>query len=324
MTDKEGIIAHSEIGRFEILKKLGEGAFGRVYLARDPKPREECDKLVAIKIPHPQVFRDGPMQMRFLREMQTVNSLKPHPGICRFIEAGIHQRSLFVVLEYVDGESLAACLKREPAVSLRWTLELVRVLALILADVHEQSVVHRDLKPANIMLRAGDRPVVMDFGLARGDRSQELRLTITGQILGTPYYMSPEVFSGNAAHAGPATDIYSLGVMLFQMLTGRRPFEAPTAQLLKIVTTQPAPAPSMVTRGIAPELDAICLSALAKEPAKRHGGSMRMFALALQSFLESAAFVEAILGSAMIEAAASESTILESSGRLPSTQPERP
>lgn len=324
MADNDEIIARSEIGRFEILKKLGEGAFGRVFLARDPQPREECDELVAIKMPHPHVFRDGAIQMRFLRELQTINSLKPHPGICRFVEAGMHQRSLFVVMEYVEGESLAARLKREAELSLRWTLELVRDLALVLAEVHEQNVVHRDLKPANIMLRTNGRPVIMDFGLARGDRSQELRLTSTGQILGTPYYMSPEVFSGNAAHAGSATDIYSLGVMLFQMLTGRRPFEAPTVQLLKIVTTQPAPAPSAVTRGIVPELDAICLSALAKEPAKRHDGSMRVFADALQSFLESPAFSETKVGATNIAAVASESTIIQSPGWLPSTQSEQP
>ena len=322
MTDNEEIIPHSKIGRFEILKRLGQGAFGRVYLARDPKPREEGDQLVAIKLPHPHVFRDGATQMRFLRELQTINSLKPQPEVCRFIEAGMHQRLLFVVLEFVEGESLADRLKRESEWSLRWTLEFVRDLALVLAEVHEQKVVHRDLKPANVMLRTNGRPVVMDFGLARGDRSQELRLTTTGQILGTPYYMSPEVISGKAAYAGPETDVYSLGVMLFEMLTGRRPFEAPTVQLLKIVPTQPAPAPSTVTRGIVPELDALCLSALAKEPSQRHDGSMRNFARALQSFLESSAFVETTVGSTKLSAVAEESTIVLSPDCSPSTRSE--
>lgn len=321
MAENIEILAHSRIGRFEILKRLGEGAFGRVYLARDPKPREESDTLVAIKLPHPHVFRDAMTQMRFLRELQTINSLKPQPEVCRFIETGMQQRLMFVVLEYVEGESLADRLKRETEWSLRWSLELLRDLALVLAEVHEQGIVHRDLKPANIMLRKNGRPVVMDFGLARGDRSQELRLTITGQILGTPYYMSPEVISGKAAHAGPETDIYSLGVMLFQMLTGKRPFEAPTVQLMKIVPTLP---PSTVTRGIAHELDAICLSALAKEPAQRHGGSMRTFAGALQRFLESSAFVETTVGLANLDATATESTIVQSLGGLPSTRSERP
>ncbi len=316
----------SIIGRFQIQRKLGEGAFGRVFLAFDPNVHNDVHRLVAVKLPHPHVFQDMAMQMRFLRELQTISSLRPHVGVCRFIETGMYQRSLFVVMEYVEGESLANRLERIPNRPLLWVLKLIRDIALIMADVHEQQVVHRDLKPSNIMLRRhgdADQPVIMDFGLARGDRSQELRLTRTGQVLGTPYYMAPEIISGNAAHAGPAADIYSLGVMLFEMLTGRRPFDGPTIQLFEKVSKQPAPPPSLTLSTLPCELDHVCLSALAKDPAQRFGESMTKFSAALDELVKQAQWAHLSVGSTILDGSESAPTMIQPPGWSPSTQAEQ-
>lgn len=282
------ILPRATIGRFQIQKKLGEGAFGRVFLAEDPQPRDEQLRLVAVKLPHPHLFHDMTMQLRFLRELQTMSCLDQLEGVCQYLEQGLHQRTLFLVMQYISGESLEENLRRTATRSPRGVLQLIREIAWIMATVHERKIVHRDLKPSNVILREGPeiKPVILDFGLARGDRAQELKLTRTGQVLGSPHYMAPEVVNGNATDVEPAADIFSLGVMFFELLTGRRPFDGPLPLLLDAIAMQPAPPPSASSPGLPTALDALCLETLEKEPSKRFGGSMSNFAMAIDGLLE--------------------------------------
>jgi serine/threonine protein kinase len=287
------IVPGAAIGRFLVMKKLGEGTFSRVYLARDPRLPDEPSAWVAVKVPRSQLFRDAEMQLRLLRELQIVSRLRSDPGICRFIETGMALGTLFFAYEYVAGETLQEWMMRHPQRSLGVVLHLVRDVARSMAQVHDQAVVHRDLKPANIMLRpselgrvpSGLQPVILDFGLARGDRQRELQLTVTGQRLGTPAYFSPEVARGETVRARNATDIYSLGAILYELLVGRPPFEGHGVQLVEQIEQAPVVAPSHRDPRLHPDLDACCLQALAKDPADRFEESMHRFAAEIDRLL---------------------------------------
>jgi Protein kinase domain/Bacterial tandem repeat domain 1 len=174
-------------------------------------------------------------------------------------------------MAYIDGETLTARLRREGRLPADEAIELVTTIARAMAEAHARGIVHRDLKPANLMLDRRGRPVVMDFGLAlRTSRADDLRLTLTGVAMGTPAYMPPEQAGGDVDAIGPASDVYALGVMLYELLTGRVPFRGRTfGQLLAQIERDPPPVPSSQVEGIPPALDAVILTALAKAPADR-------------------------------------------------------
>lgn len=275
------------IGRYEIQQVLGRGGMGEVYLARDP----ELDRLVALKVP---VLSGAKAEERFLREARAAAALN-HPNLCPVYDAGRADGVPYLAMAYVPGLTLAQTLRRGRLAPPRAAV-IAAAVARGMAEAHRHDIVHRDLKPGNILLDARGNPVVTDFGLALRDGTPagpsvavpvdpgDSRLTRAGAVLGTPAYMSPEQASGRLDRVRSASDIYSLGAVLFEMLTGRPPFEAQDVEtLLTVIRTEPPPRPSAEAPGVPPGLDAVCLKALAKQPAERFA-SMDAFAEALAPF----------------------------------------
>ena len=206
-------------GRYRIIKALGAGAMGAVYLAHD----ETLDREVALKIPK---FPEGAGETvikRFYREARAAAALS-HPNICAIHDVGEIDGTHYIAMQYVPGRELAdyVTAKRQPQ---EQVAAMIRKVALAMQEAHTTHLIHRDLKPANIMINQRNEPVVMDFGLAkRSDNNQDTRLTQDGMITGSPAYMSPEQLQGNPDDIGPPSDIYNLGVVFYEVLTGVLPF----------------------------------------------------------------------------------------------------
>ncbi len=204
----------------------------------------------------------------FLREARTVAKLS-HPHIVRVHEIGREGGSVYIVSEFVDGVSLAEYIAQQPP-SIRESAQLCAIIAKSIHYAHEQGVVHRDLKPTNVMINRQGRPHIMDFGLAKRE-ANELTVTTDGEILGTPAYMSPEQAAGESHAADRRSDVYSIGVMLFQLMTGELPFRGSFEKLIKQIIHDPPPRPAN-SMGAYPEIsETICLKALEKRPQRRYG-----------------------------------------------------
>ena len=263
-----------DFGRYRIIKALGQGAMGAVYLAED----SVLNRKVALKIPRfPE--HDTQMVERFCREAKSAAAIQ-HPNVCQVFDIGIHEGHRFISMAYVPGMSLAEHLQSSGPLGERDVVRIIRKIAQGLEAAHQLGIVHRDLKPANIMLTEKGEPIVMDFGLARQESlPQADQLTQSGMIIGSPAYMSPEQIR-NSGSAGPKSDIYSLGIMLYQMLAGRLPFRGEILSVIQqIAVTVPSP-PSTIRPGISQDLEAVCLKAIEKEADNRFA-TMAEFAAAL-------------------------------------------
>jgi WD40 repeat protein len=261
---------------FTLLAELGRGAGGVVYQARQHHP----ERLVALKC-----LRDGPdpgveHRARFLAEADAIARLR-HPYIVQVHAVGEHQGQPFLCLEHLDGGTLARKINGQPQPP-REAARLLAVLAGAVQHAHEQGVIHRDLKPSNVLLTSDGTPKVSDFGLARFGRPE---LTATGAIMGTPSYMAPEQARGDNATVGPAADVWALGAILYELLTGRPPFRGLSAleTLEQVAQREPVP-PARLQPGVPRDLEVICLKCLEKSPAKRYGSASEL-AADLERFL---------------------------------------
>jgi tetratricopeptide (TPR) repeat protein len=252
------------VGRFEVLALLGQGGFGSVYKARDP----ELDRVVAIKVPRPGAFGSSGDAERFLREARSAARLR-HPGIVPVHEIG-HERGLpYIVADFIDGTTLNDHMAHGP-LGFRESALLVAQLAEALDFAHRHQVIHRDIKPGNVLLDRTGRPHLTDFGLARRNDEREITLTMDGQIVGTPAYMAPEQAAGDLARVDSRSDVYSLGVVLYELLTGGLPFRGTMRMLLHQVQHEEPRPPRRLNDRIPRDLETITLKAMAKEPAERY------------------------------------------------------
>ncbi len=260
-----------DFGRYRLVRTLGEGGMGRVFLAHDA----QLDRHVALKVPRFQASSGSSVLQRFIREARSAALLR-HPNICPIFDVGEAHGIHFLTMAYIDGQPLTRHTHKDSLLAQPDAAALVAKLARAIHEAHSHGVIHRDLKPSNILLDAHGEPVIMDFGLARRERSGDEVLTHEGAVMGTPAYMSPEQVEGDTREIGPRTDVYSLGVILYELLVGRRPFSGSVASLMAQVLRDP-PRPLLLERvDVDPELDRICMRSLSKRPMERFASALEL------------------------------------------------
>lgn len=253
------------IKQFQLQSILGRGGFGIVWRARDMRLQRD----VAIKVPRADRLAVADRAM-FLREARAAAKLR-HPNIVAIHEVCEDDSEVFIVSELIDGVSLKEWLqthKLTPAAA----AQLITKLAQAVQHAHDKKIIHRDLKPANVLMDQQGEPHVGDFGLAKRDASEE-SISVSGQIIGTPAYMAPEQASGNHPAIDVRTDVYALGAIFYELLTGVRPFRGEVGVLLELVKNAPPEAPRKIKPDIPKDLEAICLKCLAKDPGKRYASA---------------------------------------------------
>ncbi len=254
--------------RYLVLARLGEGGMGRVYLAEHVKMNRQC----AVKVMNPSLLNDAESSTRFAREASNAARIL-HPNVAAVFDYGESEKIVYLVMEYVDGESLSTILARDGALDPRRAIEIARQIADGLAAAHELGIVHRDLKPDNVIVartRGGKEvPKVVDFGIAKAiTDSREDALTRSGLVIGTPEYMSPEQLLGDPVD--PRADIYSLGCILYQMLTGEAAFAADSReQMIRRRLHEPPPHVQEKLPQLPRRLDTLIAHMLARSPADR-------------------------------------------------------
>jgi len=250
------------IAHFKLTHEIGRGAFGSVWRADDTK----LDRTVAVKVPRPGHFTRDTAEL-FLREARSAAQLS-HPSIVTIYEIGRHDDRIYIVSDFIDGKSLDQLLKQR-RMSVRESVELCVIVAGALEHAHVNGVIHRDLKPANILLNHNEQPFLTDFGLAKREAG-EITMTMEGKVLGTPAYMPPEQARGESHHVDRRADIYSLGVILYELLSGELPFRGTTQMLLHQVMNEEATSPRKLNHSIPRDLETITLKCLEKDPAGRY------------------------------------------------------
>lgn len=249
--------------RYRIQDRIGVGGMGVVFLAEDT----QLQRRVALKTPF--LGADDRLRERFVNEARAAATLH-HPGICPVFDVGEIDGQPYLTMAFIDGQSLRELWEQQQPQSIPDVMQLFAQIAEAMQAAHDAGIVHRDLKPANVMLTENNEPVVMDFGLAcRHSLPDSERITQTGDVFGSPGYMSPEQVEGPATDVGPAADIYSLGVMLFEALTGRLPFTGSVSAILVRIARDAPPLPSELGVHIDSELEQLCLRMLSKEPGDR-------------------------------------------------------
>jgi len=249
----------ARLGRYEIVREIARSASGAVYEARDPA----LDRKVALKVLEAHQLGPDPVP-RFLREGRLLAKIR-HPNVVEIHELGREGGKLFIAMEFVDGVPFPGPAGRHEA------LQRLITVARALQHVHGQGIIHRDLKPTNILVDRSGRPVLMDFGIARqGDAATTTAITATGMVLGTLGFMAPEQISGNVRQIDARTDVYALGVLLFEILTGRLPFTASNVdEYARLLKSGKVPAPRSVRKDVPEALDRVCRRAMALRPEDR-------------------------------------------------------
>ncbi|MCO5169539.1 MAG: extracellular solute-binding protein [Planctomycetes bacterium] len=262
---RAGLEPGERLGRFEVVAEIGRGGMGVVYRAIDQDLKRE----VALKVLSVELSDDARELERFRREATLASKLR-HPRIIGVYSFGEVEGRPFYTMPLVEGRSLKEVLQQEGPLPPKRAAKLIEQVAVAIDAAHQQRVVHRDLKPANILLDPDGGPLILDFGLAK-DLGRAPDLTRSGEVLGTPCYMSPEQARGEATHADHRVDVYALGAILFELLTGRPPYEGLTAnEVLHKILTQDPPPPAGLRPDVPYELETICLKALVREPFFRY------------------------------------------------------
>jgi eukaryotic-like serine/threonine-protein kinase len=260
-----GNLTGRKLGKYELAERLAQGGMAEVYRAFQPS----VERWVVVKVLHCHLAGTHDFIARFQREARATGSLH-HPNIVRIIDAGMEDEIHYIVMDYIAGGTLAAVLKQQAQPSIEPALALAIQLADALAYAHRQGVIHRDIKPANIMFADEGRrhAVLTDFGLARLCHDTAASLTVTGALVGTPTYMSPEAVRGETTDA--RTDIYSLGVVVYELLTGKPPYVAntPYSMMMKH-TNEPLPPPRTLNPALPVAVEEVLLRALAKDAGER-------------------------------------------------------
>jgi serine/threonine protein kinase len=267
-TDQDLKARPPTISGYEILGELGHGGMGVVYRAR----QISLNRIVALKMIRSGDLASSQDLARFRREAEAVARLK-HSNIVHIYEVGDDDGRPYLSLEYVEGGSLAQGIKGTPQPS-RLAAELVETLSRAVHAAHQCGIIHRDLKPSNVLLTPDRVPKITDFGLAKR-LDDDLGQTQTGAVLGTPSYMAPEQAAGRSREIGPATDIYALGAILYELVTGRPPFLADSHEATRqlVMNDEPLP-PRRLQPSLPRNLETICLKCLQKEPAKRYSSAL--------------------------------------------------
>jgi beta-lactam-binding protein with PASTA domain/tRNA A-37 threonylcarbamoyl transferase component Bud32 len=270
-------------GRYRLVELLGQGGMATIFRAHD----NQLGRDVAVKLLRPEYGRDPDFGSRFRQEAQNAASLN-HPNIVSVFDYGQDAAGPFIVMELVEGEDLATIIRRSGALPPRQAARIVAEAARALQAAHTSGIVHRDVKPGNILISRDGRVKVTDFGIARA--VAEAQMTLPGTTLGSVHYFSPEQARGEQATA--ASDVFSLGIVLYELLTGRRPWEGDTAAAVAMARLAgPVPDPTTVRVGIPPDLAAIDRRALAMEPVDRWSSAATL-ATALEAFLSGAPIPE--------------------------------
>jgi WD40 repeat protein/predicted Ser/Thr protein kinase len=286
---------HRRFGNYDLLEEIGHGGMGVVYKAR----QHNLGRLVAVKM----IRADHPIRpeevRRFEQEAAAAATLQ-HPHIVAIHEAGEVEGQQFYSMDFVEGRSLAQIVGEHPLPA-RQAADYLKAIAEAVAYAHQRGILHRDLKPSNVLIDANDQPRIVDFGLAKSLPGSQLsrlnpQLTLSGQVLGSPSYMAPEQASGQARAVDARTDVYALGAILYELVSGRPPFEAETAlATFRLVVESEPVSPRLLNPRLPPDLETICLKCLEKEPRRRYA-TARALAEDLGRFLRSEPILARPLG----------------------------
>ena len=255
------------IGNYQILQEIGRGGMGVVYKAR----QANLSRIVALKMILAGEHAGLRERARLRNEAQAAAQLM-HPNVVQIFEIGEHEGLPFLAMEYVAGGNLTRTLRAMPQ-AFRWSARLTETMARAIHVAHLRGIVHRDLNPSNILIALDGTPKISDFGLAKF-LVDDKGLSLSGVILGTPSYMAPEQVSGNGQTIGPGTDVYALGALLYEMLTGAAPFRGftPMETLCQVMDAELVP-PSRLRHGVPEDLETICLKCLDRDPARRYSSA---------------------------------------------------